>query len=222
MSNGNESREFEARRTTRLPGRTVEVEFCDPPRARRAASCIPCWVAQLLRWYVYFSLCGGQLKWLPAKGGFGGAEPGWETRKDAGGAPPPFTTRAAKVGRLLRRRWKSSHRKRENPAAEPLSLRNALRTTRSTYSRSRMRRWAFPGCRSTPGCGSGSRRRGWCSCRCRSSTCTWRCSWRWRRSNTAALPWCLDCDSHWRAGLKEAYCRVSILWRLVGIKPEAI
>ena len=74
---------------TQSPGPTVEVEFCDPPRARRTASCIN-WVgvAQLLRWYVYFSLCGEQLKWLPAKGGFGDAEPGWETRKEARGARP--------------------------------------------------------------------------------------------------------------------------------------
>jgi len=90
---------------------------------------------------------------------------------------------------------------------------------------SRMRCWAWPRRRSRSSrrrrrrCNTGryTWRRGWCSCRCRSSSWTWR----WCRS-AAALAWCLDFNCHRRAGLKEAYCRVGDLRRLIGIEPEVI
>ena len=35
-------------------------------------------------------------------------------------------------------------------------------------------------------------------------------------------PWRLDFNRHRRAGLKETYCRIGSLWRLVGIKTETV
>ena len=54
------------------------------------------------------------------------------------------------------------------------------------------------------GCGSRPRSRSRSRCRCRATL---------RR---------LDFDTHWRTSLKEAYCRVRRIWRLVGVKPEVI
>ena len=58
----------------------------------------------------------------------------------------------------------------------------------------------------------GSRVGVWCRAGCRC----------WRRRRCRHIPGSFDHNRHGRAGLKEAYCRICGVWRLVRIKPEVI
>ena len=90
----------------------------------------------------------------------------------------------------------------------PVPRASLLRARARQRCRARPGCWLTSGCGSRPRCRSWRRRRRWRNSRCR----------RWR----ATLAGRLNSNRHGRAGLKEAYCRVCRVWRLVCIKAQVI